>query len=237
MSTTAQNETSGLTNVQAGTMASSRRVGCQHLGQFSVLQAAVQELCLCQAAIIVVVHLRKNGLCSFLGCVYRFDGSTAQHLIDSLYNLGHLLDINYSITIHIIHPEGPFEFFLWISSRCNVDGEEKLLEVDGSALVCVEGPEDVIAELLGVATWEEELVHVNELGGTKGAIGAVLTEPLVPLLDGGLVVASVGLEELHVLFRQTVLFAGDATHVESISLEMSVMPTTVSRANHFLQIT
>merc|ERR1719402_10121 len=83
-----------------------------------------------------------------------------------------LLDINHSIAIHVIHPEGPFEFFLWIPSRRDVDGEKELLEVDGSALVGVEGPEDVVAELLGVAAGEEELVHVDELGGAERAVGA-----------------------------------------------------------------
>merc|ERR1712038_1309432 len=79
-------------------------------------------------------------------------------------------------------------------------------------LLSVEGAEDVVAELLGVATGEEELVHVDELGRAERAVGTVLAEALVPLLDGGLVVPRVSLEELHVLLAQRVLLACDTTH-------------------------
>ena len=69
----------------------------------------------------------------------------------------------------------------------------------------------MVAELLGVATWEEQLVHVNELGRGEPAIGAVLLEALIPLLDCVLVVARVRLEELKVLLTQALL-ALNAAH-------------------------
>ena len=49
----------------------------------------------------------------------------------------------------------------------------------------------MVAELLCVATREEQLVHVNELGRGKPPIGTVLLEALIPLLDCVLVVARV----------------------------------------------
>ena len=85
------------------------------------------------------------------------------------------------------------------------------LEVDVAVLVGVEGSEDVVAKLLGVAAGEEHLVHVNELDWGQAAVGAVLLEALVPLFDGILVVTSVGLQELEIFLRQTLL-ALDATH-------------------------
>ena len=69
----------------------------------------------------------------------------------------------------------------------------------------------MVAELLCVATREEQLVHVNELGRGKPPIGAVLLEALIPLLDCVLVVARVRLEELKVLLTQALL-ALNAAH-------------------------
>ena len=72
----------------------------------------------------------------------------------------------------------------------------------------------MVAELLGVATREEQLVHVNELGRGEPAIGAVLLEALIPLLDCVLVVARVRLQELEVLLTETLL-ALNAAHAAS----------------------
>ncbi len=112
-------------------------------------------------------------------------------------------------------PECPLELLLRRSCRGDVDGEQELLEVDVPVLVGVEGPEDVVAELLGVAGGEEHLVHVDELDGGEAAVGAVLLEALVPLLDGVLVVTGVGLEELKVLLGKALL-ALDAAHGECL---------------------
>ena len=69
----------------------------------------------------------------------------------------------------------------------------------------------MITKLLRVARGEEKLVHVHKLGRGQPTVGAVLLEPLVPLLDGVLVVAGVGLQELQVLLAQA-LFTLDAAH-------------------------
>ena len=108
-------------------------------------------------------------------------------------------------------PEGPLELLLRGAGGGDVDGEEELLEVYVAVLVGVEGPEDVVAELLGVARREEHLVHVDELDRRQPPVGAVLLEPLVPLLYRVLVVPRVRLQELEVLLRQPLL-ALDAPH-------------------------
>ena len=115
---------------------------------------------------------------------------------------------------HSFLPERPLELLLGGAGGGDVDGEEELLEVDVAVLVRVEGPEDVVAELLGVARGEEHLVHVDELDRGESAIRAVLFEPLVPLLDGVFVVTCVSLEELQVLLGQTLLGL-DTTHAVS----------------------
>ena len=68
-----------------------------------------------------------------------------------------------TLTITSLLPESPFELLLGGAGRGHVDGEQELLEVDVAVLVRVEGPEDVVAELLGIPRGEEHLVHVNEL--------------------------------------------------------------------------
>ena len=69
----------------------------------------------------------------------------------------------------------------------------------------------MVAELFGVAGGEEHFVHVHELYRGESAVGTVLLEALVPLLDGVLVVPGVGTKELQVFLRQTLL-ALDTTH-------------------------
>ena len=116
-----------------------------------------------------------------------------------------------TLTITSLLPESPFELLLGGAGRGHVDGEQELLEVDVSVLVGVERAEHVVAELLRVTAREEQLVHVHELGRGEAAVGAVLLEALVPLLDGVLVVSGVRLEELEVLLAEAGL-ALDASH-------------------------
>ena len=110
-----------------------------------------------------------------------------------------------------LSPESPFELLFWRPRRGHVDGEQELFEIYEPIFVRVKGAEDVVAELLCVAAREEQLVHVNELGRGQPAIGAVLLEALIPLLDCVLVVARVRLQELKVLLAQSLL-ALNAAH-------------------------
>jgi len=70
----------------------------------------------------------------------------------------------------------------------------------------------MVTELFCIPTGEKHLVHVHELGRSESAVGTVLLEPLVPLLDGGLIISGVRLEEVHVLLGQLVL-AAETPHV------------------------
>ena len=69
-----------------------------------------------------------------------------------------------SVSTHI--PECPVELFFWTAAGGDVYGQEELLEVYVAVLVGVERPEDVVAELVGVAGGEALAVDVHEgLGG------------------------------------------------------------------------
>jgi len=186
-------------------------VGGQHLRQLVILEATLQELLFRQTSIIVLVHPVEDILGSLLGRVRRLHSPGAQHVVDRLNNLGHLLLVDNTVAVHVVHSESPFELLFRRARRGDVDGEQELFEIYEPIFVRVEGAEDVVAELLRVATREEQLVHVNELGRGEPAIGAVLLEPLVPLLDCVLVVARVRLEELKVLLTQALL-ALNAAH-------------------------
>jgi hypothetical protein len=70
-------------------------------------------------------------------------------------DLGHLFRFDCSITIDVVHLEGPFKFLFWFTGRRDVDGQQEFLEVNLAAVVGVECPEDMFAELLGVALWKE----------------------------------------------------------------------------------
>ena len=80
-------------------------------------------------------------------------------------------------------PERPVEFLLWTPVRGDVDGEQELCEVDVAVLVRVEGAEDVLAELGGVARREELGVDLDERRLAQLSRGAVGYEAVVPFLE------------------------------------------------------
>ena len=80
-------------------------------------------------------------------------------------------------------PERPVEFLLWAPVRGDVDGEQELSEVDVAVLVRVEGAEDVLAELRGVARGEELGVDLDERWLAQLSRGAVGYEAVVPFLE------------------------------------------------------
>merc|ERR1719376_238392 len=97
-------------------------VGCQHLGKFVILQTSFQKFFFRQTSIIVFVHSVENILCSLFCRVGGFDSPCPQHVVDGLHNLGHLVLVNHSISVHIVHSESPFELFLGGPRGCHVDG-------------------------------------------------------------------------------------------------------------------
>ena len=138
---------------------------------------------------------------------------------DSIFKSKEQVADSFSSNLSLL-PESPLELLLGGAGGSDVNGQQKLLEVDVAVLVGVERAEHVVAELLRVAAGEEELVHVYKLGRSQAAVGAVLLEALVPLLDRVLVVAGVGLEELQVLLTEARL-ALDAAHDSGCSQELS----------------
>ena len=91
--------------------------------------------------------------------------------------------LSSAIYFSLNSPERPVEFLLWAPVRGDVDGEQKLGEVDVAVLVRVEGAEDVLAELGGVARREELGVDLDERRLAQLARGAVGYEAVVPLLE------------------------------------------------------
>jgi hypothetical protein len=89
-------------------------------------------------------------------------------------DLLHFARLNCPVTIDVIHLERPFQFLFGLSGGCDVDGEKELLEVDLAAVVRVKGPEDVLAELGGVALGKETGIDFEELGSGQLAVRAVL---------------------------------------------------------------
>jgi hypothetical protein len=69
--------------------------------------------------------------------------------------------------------EGPVELLLGFARRRDVDGEQELLEVDLAAVIRVECAEDVFAELLRVALWEETGIDFEELFARQLTLGTV----------------------------------------------------------------
>ena len=85
--------------------------------------------------------------------------------------------------LHVYWPECPVEFLLGAAAGGDVDGEQELPEVDEAVLVRVERPEDVVAEVAGVARGEALGVDLHEGRGGQLAVGAVGDEALIPILE------------------------------------------------------
>ncbi len=86
------------------------------------------------------------------------------------------------LKINFNSPEGPIELLLRTSTGGDIDGQEELLEVDVAVVIRVEGPKDVIAELIGVARRKTFAVDVHEGFGGEATVRAVTHETAVPFL-------------------------------------------------------
>ena len=67
-------------------------------------------------------------------------------------------------------------------TRCYMQGQHELLEVNSAGPVGVESSEDILAELVRISAWEHFGVHQNKLIFTELSIGRVLQESFVPFL-------------------------------------------------------
>jgi len=77
-------------------------------------------------------------------------------------DLSHLARFDRSVAVDVVHLERPLEFLFWFARRRDVDRLQELFEVDLAAVVRVERPEHVLAELVGVALWKETRVDLQE---------------------------------------------------------------------------
>ena len=91
--------------------------------------------------------------------------------------------LSSAICFALNSPERPVKLLLWAPVRGDVDGEQELGEVDVAVLVRVEGAEDVLAELRGVARGEELGVDLDERWLAQLSRGAVGYEAVVPFLE------------------------------------------------------
>ena len=82
-------------------------------------------------------------------------------------DLRHLARFDRSVAVDVVHLERPLELLLRLSGGSDVDRQQELLEVDAAAVVGVERPEHVLAELLRVALREKARVHLEELGSRQ----------------------------------------------------------------------
>jgi len=74
----------------------------------------------------------------------------------------HLARLYRSVPVDVVHLERPFELLFGSPRRGDVDRLKELFEVDLAAVVRIERPEDVLAELVGVTLREETWVHFEE---------------------------------------------------------------------------
>lgn len=88
-------------------------------------------------------------------------------------NLNHFTALDGAVAIDVVHLVGPFQLLLGSTPRCDVYGQEELLEVNLARVVLVECPENVGAKLFGVSVWEESGIHFDELFLTQLARRAI----------------------------------------------------------------
>jgi len=88
-------------------------------------------------------------------------------------DLGHLARLDRPVAVDVVHLERPLELLLRFPGRRDVDRLQELLEVDLAAVVRVERPEHVLAELVGVALREETRVDLEELVSRQLTVRAV----------------------------------------------------------------
>merc|ERR1719334_2452527 len=94
--------------------------------------------------------------------------------------LGYLIEIYGPTPINIIHSESPGKLFFRSPARCDVKSEHELPEVNSTAIVGVEGSEDILAEFVGITTGEHLAVHGHKLVLGQFSTGTILKESLVP---------------------------------------------------------
>ena len=86
----------------------------------------------------------------------------------------HFIEIYLSVSVDIIHAEGPGQFLLCRTRRCDMERQHKLSEVNGAASIRIEGSEDIFTEFLCISTGEDLGVHFYKLSLGQFPIWAIL---------------------------------------------------------------
>lgn len=98
-------------------------------------------------------------------------------------NFQHLLAWNITVTIQVIHREGPFEFLFEFPPRRDRERAKKLPEVNCTIAIGVECPEHVLCKLTRIAIWKEIPVNFFKLVHAQMPARTVFQKPLIPFLN------------------------------------------------------
>jgi hypothetical protein len=70
----------------------------------------------------------------------------AHHLVYCFHDLQHLFVADLAIAVDIVELKGPIQLVLHLASAGDAQGADKLLEIDGAAVIRIENFEDMIGE-------------------------------------------------------------------------------------------
>lgn len=72
-----------------------------------------------------------------------------------LYDFQHFHSCNFTVTIQVVHVEGPVQLLLKTASWGDGQGANELSEVDGPISVFIKGSEGMLGKLWSISIWKE----------------------------------------------------------------------------------
>ena len=105
------------------------------------------------------------------------------HLVDRGDDLEHLLSGDVAVAVQVVHGEGPLQLLLELAARRYAQRTQKFAEIDAAVAVGIKSSEHMLREFGGVTVRKKISINFLELLDGELAVGAVLEEALVPLLD------------------------------------------------------
>lgn len=144
--------------------------------------AALSELLERQFAVLVLVHhVEDLGDPLLRGVLVLWQlNHAADHLVDGVHDLEHLVVGDVPVVVDVVELEGPDEFLVHLSSRGDGEGADELFEIYRAVLVVVKDVEDVVGKGARVAKGKELLVDLLKVLLAQLSRGTVLQETLVP---------------------------------------------------------
>lgn len=84
-------------------------MGSEEFDELLIVEAASDELLLCDSAVGVDVHPPEDALGAGLGGLVLVQGDLvgAHHVVDGLDDLGHLGQIDPTVAINVVHTKSP----------------------------------------------------------------------------------------------------------------------------------